>query len=155
MASVPLHRVRSGAVIFGVCTGLGRYLDVDPVLIRVGFVLLALASGLGVLAYLVLAIAMPSEATVGESSSQVVRDNLREMGGLARAAGQEMVGRLMGEDGAGRRRRALGVALAAVGGLLLLVNVGLLTWVHWRVWWPLLLVLLGVMLAGHRGEGRC
>ena len=151
MAPVPLHRIRSGAVLLGVCTGLGRYFDVDPVLIRVVFLLLTLASGLGVLIYLMLALVMPAEASVGESTAQVVRDNLREMGKVARAAGREMATALRQAGAAGRRRKALGVGLALVGAALLLVNAGVLTWIQWRLLWPLVLVLVGVALAADRG----
>lgn len=47
-------------MIFGVCGALGEYFNIDPVLIRIGFVLAALALGTGVLAYLILAILIPS-----------------------------------------------------------------------------------------------
>ncbi len=49
-----LYRSRTDRVIFGVAGGLGRHFDVDPVLIRVGFVAFAFASGVGILAYIIL-----------------------------------------------------------------------------------------------------
>ena len=45
--------------LFGVCSGLGEYLDVDPTIIRVAFVLAVLCLGTGLLVYIVLAIVMP------------------------------------------------------------------------------------------------
>ena len=45
--------------IAGVCGGLGEHFDIDPTLVRVGFVLLAIFGGGGVLAYIILAIIMP------------------------------------------------------------------------------------------------
>ena len=39
--------------IFGVCGGLGEYFNMDPMLFRLGFVILVLAFGTGVLAYIV------------------------------------------------------------------------------------------------------
>lgn len=56
-----LYRVREGQMVAGVCTGLGKYLDVDPTIIRVLFALLAVFGGGGVLVYLVLMIVMPEE----------------------------------------------------------------------------------------------
>ncbi len=50
----------------GVCTGLGRYTGIDPVVFRVGFAILVLAHGQGVLLYIAAALLMP--ATPGESS---------------------------------------------------------------------------------------
>ncbi|GAB3885748.1 hypothetical protein GCM10027612_21670 [Microbispora bryophytorum subsp. camponoti] len=46
-----LSRSRDGRMITGVCAGLGRFTGMDPVLFRVGFAVLVLASGIGVLLY--------------------------------------------------------------------------------------------------------
>lgn len=54
-------RRSSDRVIAGVCGGLGRYLGVDPVLLRIAFVLLALAGGGGVVLYVVAWILIPEE----------------------------------------------------------------------------------------------
>jgi len=53
-------------MIAGVCGGIAEYLNVDPTLIRLGFVLLTFASGTGILLYLVMAIIVP-RAPVGVS----------------------------------------------------------------------------------------
>lgn len=45
--------------IFGVCSGIAHYFDVDPTIIRVAFVLFALFAGAGILTYLILALLMP------------------------------------------------------------------------------------------------
>ena len=47
-----LHLSSADRKIAGVCGGLGEWLDIDPVFIRVAFVLLALAGGFGVLLYI-------------------------------------------------------------------------------------------------------
>lgn len=49
-----LYRSNSEKVLAGVCGGLGEYFSVDPVWFRIGFVVLALGGGSGVLIYLVL-----------------------------------------------------------------------------------------------------
>jgi phage shock protein C len=56
-----LRRSRSGRVVAGVCGGLGRYLGVDPLLLRIAFIVLALANGLGVIAYVICWVAIPEE----------------------------------------------------------------------------------------------
>jgi phage shock protein C len=56
-----LRRSRHDRVFFGVAGGLGNYLNIDPVLVRLLFVLLTLSGGHGLLIYLVLAILMPEE----------------------------------------------------------------------------------------------
>ena len=56
-----VRRSRSERVIAGVCGGLGRHLGIDPVLLRAAFVILALANGLGVIAYVICWVAIPEE----------------------------------------------------------------------------------------------
>jgi len=45
--------------LFGVCSGLADYFNVDPTLIRVLFVFAFIAFGSGLLLYLILAIVLP------------------------------------------------------------------------------------------------
>ncbi len=56
-----VRRSRGERVIAGVCGGIGRYLGIDPVLLRVACIILALANGLGVIAYVVAWVAIPEE----------------------------------------------------------------------------------------------
>ncbi len=57
----PLRRSRDDRVIAGVAGGLGRYLGVDPVIIRIALVVLAISGGSGVLLYIIGVIAIPEE----------------------------------------------------------------------------------------------
>lgn len=45
--------------LLGVCAGLGEYFDLDPTVVRIGFVLMFFFAGGGILAYLILALIMP------------------------------------------------------------------------------------------------
>jgi phage shock protein C len=56
-------RSRSDRKLFGVCGGIATYLDVDPTLVRVGFVLGTVLFGPLLLIYLGLAFAIPKEPT--------------------------------------------------------------------------------------------
>ncbi|MCA9883256.1 MAG: PspC domain-containing protein [Anaerolineae bacterium] len=47
-------------MIAGVCGGVAEYFNVDPTLVRLLFVLFALAGGPGLLVYIVLALVMPN-----------------------------------------------------------------------------------------------
>ncbi|MGA1977682.1 MAG: PspC domain-containing protein [Bacteroidales bacterium] len=55
-----MFRHREDSIIGGVCSGIGTYLDTDPVWIRIVFVIFAFFCGLGILLYLALWIAIPS-----------------------------------------------------------------------------------------------
>lgn len=56
-----LYRTRGDRVLAGVCGGLGDYFNIDPTIVRLLFILLALAGGPGIIVYLVLWLVMPEE----------------------------------------------------------------------------------------------
>jgi phage shock protein C len=56
-----LYRARDERMISGVAGGIAKYFSVDPTIIRLLFVVTALAGGPGLLAYIVLAIIIPEE----------------------------------------------------------------------------------------------
>jgi phage shock protein PspC (stress-responsive transcriptional regulator) len=55
----PLARSTSDSVIAGVAGGIGRHLNIDPLAVRITFVILSFAGGLGLLAYLACLVFMP------------------------------------------------------------------------------------------------
>lgn len=71
-----LYRDENNKVIGGVCGGLANYFGTDPVIIRVIFAVIALAFGTGLLAYIILWIAVPSSAsnTIGGVRKKLFRD---------------------------------------------------------------------------------
>jgi phage shock protein C len=70
----------SDHIIAGVCSGLGEYFHIDPTLVRVVFVILALAPpGVGIILYLVLWFLMEPTGA-GTPTSRTVGDRFRAMG---------------------------------------------------------------------------
>jgi phage shock protein C len=144
-----LTRDTKHAVLGGVAAGFGRYLDVDPVLVRLGFVLLAFVNGLGILLYLAAWLLMPRVDAVAPAGAPIPTaagtgfDTLREAGSQIAAEVRQ------GVPDPAAAQLAIGSLLVVVGSLLLLHNLG---WLHWPYWlrfetlWPLLLVALGVGL---------
>jgi phage shock protein PspC (stress-responsive transcriptional regulator) len=61
-----LFRSRNERVIAGVCGGLARYLNVDPVIVRVAAVALVFAGGAGLLLYAAAFLLVPNEGEGGE-----------------------------------------------------------------------------------------
>ena len=57
--SKQLYRSRTNRKIAGVCGGLGEYMNLDPTIIRLIWVLLILCAGTGLLAYLIAALIIP------------------------------------------------------------------------------------------------
>ncbi len=124
-----LRRSRTDRVIAGVCGGMGRHFGVDPVILRIAFVVLALVGGSGVLLYLLAWLLIPY-ADVDEEF------------GPAPA----------GDADEGRGAEIIGLALIALGAFFLLrqlVPEGLL---DGRYVWPVVLIVLGgaLLLRGTR-----
>lgn len=67
-----IYRSRNDKVIAGICGGLGKYLDIDPVIIRVLFIILLLTIGSGILIYLLAWILIPLEP---ENTELLLKDN--------------------------------------------------------------------------------
>jgi len=55
-----LYRSRE-KMVAGVCSGLADYLNIDPTIIRILFVVIAFAGGASLLAYLIMWIIVPEE----------------------------------------------------------------------------------------------
>ena len=56
-----LHRSSNHRMIAGVCGGIGEYFNIDPTLVRLAFVALAVFFGSGILTYLIASIVIPGE----------------------------------------------------------------------------------------------
>jgi signal transduction histidine kinase len=69
----PLRRDRDGAVVGGVCAGLGRRLGLDPIVLRVVFIAASAAGGIGILLYALLWAALPAEGTARTAGLRVPR----------------------------------------------------------------------------------
>lgn len=54
-----LYRTTNGKMIAGVCGGVGEYLNIDPTVIRLLWVLFAFFGGGGILAYIIAALIIP------------------------------------------------------------------------------------------------
>jgi phage shock protein PspC (stress-responsive transcriptional regulator) len=119
-----LERSRSDRMLAGVCGGLARYFELNPAFYRVGFVVLTLLGGAGVLIYLAAALVIPEEGRPDSVAAEVLRQ---------------------------RRDRPwplVGLALVAVAGAVLLSRATL--WPRGDAAWILLLLAGGVILWSQR-----
>ena len=70
MNNKKLYRSRKDRVLAGICGGIGEYLNIDPVLIRVIWLLAVLCSGIvpGVIAYIIFIFIIPEQPIVTPES---------------------------------------------------------------------------------------
>ena len=69
-----LQRSRSDRMVAGVAGGLARYFDIHPAVFRVGFVVLTLLGGAGILIYAVAALVMPDEGKKDSIATAALRN---------------------------------------------------------------------------------
>ncbi len=59
-----LFKDKQTAMISGVCSGIAQYFDLDPSLVRIGFVLIGFAWFTGFIAYIVAACILPDKSEI-------------------------------------------------------------------------------------------
>jgi phage shock protein C len=76
MKNKRLVRKNNDRMLFGVSAGLADYLGIDPVIIRLLFVLLTLVGAHGILIYLILLIVMPEEGVAAAKANPFDEDEI-------------------------------------------------------------------------------
>jgi phage shock protein PspC (stress-responsive transcriptional regulator) len=61
-----MYRDPDNRVIGGVCAGMGAYWNIDPVFVRIIFIALSIAGGIGVMVYLILYVVIPEAKTTAQ-----------------------------------------------------------------------------------------
>ena len=59
-----LYKSNTNRMIDGICGGIAEYFNIDPTLVRLGWILFCALGGSGVLAYLICAVIIPSKSQV-------------------------------------------------------------------------------------------
>lgn len=137
-----LMRSRTDKYISGVSGGIARYLAVDPVFVRLGFVALAF-SGIGFLIYPILWLIMPLEplqptATGPQSYARVAPQPIsQEVPSSAQTSEQDQA------QVQARRKRLLGIILVSIGSMIVvnMIDPGIMRWAA-----PLLFIAAGYLL---------
>ena len=68
-----LERSRSDRMLAGVSGGLARYFDMHPAFYRVGFVVLTLIGGAGIIIYLAAALIIPDEGREDSIAAEILK----------------------------------------------------------------------------------
>lgn len=135
MSDMRLTRSKNDKVIAGVCGGIAAYLQIDSTLVRLAFVILLIASGIGFPIYLILWVVMPAEDSLSRTDAEVIQKNLGEMGDSV-YSGVSRIG----------RPGTVGILLVLLGTYFLLGELGWINWISGAVFWPMVLIGFGVYL---------
>jgi phage shock protein PspC (stress-responsive transcriptional regulator) len=121
----PLRRSRSGAVLGGVCAGLAPRMGVDPLVLRVGFLVASVAGGIGIGLYAICWALIPAGAEERSSAGRLGRRESWQVAG--------------------------GIGLLVLSVLLLFREWGI--WVGDAIAWPLVLASGGGALIWRQSQG--
>ncbi len=148
-----LYRSKSDRMIWGVCGGLARYFDVDPTLIRIIAVLSIFISGAGIIAYIILAIVVPSESSKAAEPKDAIKENVEELKKTASELGREIQSTFTSKDESEettgvryRRRNLLGIIIIIIGVILMLSSFNLFWWFRWSYLWPIIIIAIGLLI---------
>ncbi len=144
MENVKLYRSVSDRMVGGVCGGLGTFLNIDSVFIRLLFILLLFGSDFGFILYLVLWIVIPEEGKAYGFKDESVSEKVKSMGNDI----QQAVTQPHPQAGL-----ILGVGLIGVGGFMFLerMDFSWMQWVDLDFIWPILLIVGGVVMLFRKG----
>jgi phage shock protein C len=130
-----LYRLSSSKVIAGVCAGLAKHFKMDPTIVRLIFVFLAVFALGGVIAYIVLWIVLPEASVYGEVS---VSENAK-----TDAITTE-------KDAKGKGQLVIGLTLISIGALLLIT--AFIPRFNVLDLWPVVLIVVGILLLQQSGK---
>ena len=84
-----LYKSRDDRVIEGICGGIGEYLDVDPTLVRIVWLLFTFAGGAGLIVYIIASVVVP-ERPLGEMYCASCGEETEPGAGYCRKCGSEL-----------------------------------------------------------------
>lgn len=146
-----LKRSISERVIAGVCGGIAAYLKIDPVVVRLVFVLLVLLGGGGLLAYIILWIVLPEDKPWLAASGQQQNQSNATAEETAGTADDPVIIETKFDwntDKTGKKRSKgqLITGLILIGLGILFLSAALLPDFSVGDFWPVLIIILGIII---------
>lgn len=138
-----LYKSSDDSIIAGVAGGIGEYFSIDPLFVRLVFVLLALMHGLGVLLYIIFFIIVPKEGHEHTTS-----DKIKEIADDAGEKAKKVTEKIEknGKDWTHNRTKIIGLVILLVGVFALLNEVISISWFKWDIFWRVSLIVVGFYL---------
>ena len=145
MDNVRLYRSVDDRMIGGVCGGLGSFLGIDPIFIRLLFILLLFGSDFGFILYLLLWVLIPEEGKAYGFKDESLGERVKSMGSDI----QQAVTQPHPQSGI-----ILGIGLIVIGGFLFMdqMNFPWMRWFDFDILWPILLIVGGFVLLFRRRQ---
>ena len=141
-----LYRSTHNRVIAGVAGGLGEFLNLDPTLIRLGFILLTVFGGSGFLIYILMWLLIPATGSDIHLTKEHIEQNAQEI----KSQAQKVIGSVQDQTSATNSAKTVALFFIFLGILFLLNNFHLVRWLSMEKLWPLILIGFGILLLRRR-----
>lgn len=140
-----LYRSRTDRYIAGVCGGIGQYFNIDPIIVRIIFIVATFAHGAGLVAYLILAVVVPLESGAGTMSEG--EQQMENLFTKAHERTEHIVEDIKHEKNPPESRRNIfGIIIIIVGVLILFNQFMPYGWFSWEYFWGGAIILLGLYI---------
>ncbi|MBN1368014.1 MAG: PspC domain-containing protein [Dehalococcoidales bacterium] len=156
-----LYRSNSNRMIAGVCGGLAEYFVIDPTIVRI-IAVLCLFIGIfpAFIAYIVLAIVVPSQDSTAKQPEETVKENVQEMKHTAAEIGKEFQSNFSKDASQEIKPTAstkhsvsiVGIILIIIGAVLLITT--LVDFWRWWIIGPVILIIIGLLLIFTRRKSQ-
>lgn len=139
-----LYRSTTDIVIAGVAAGIADFFEIDPLIVRILFILLFVFGGSGLVVYLILWIIVPKKGDKSKNTEEIVKKNAAEL----KAKAQKLVEEIKTTSGNHHKsdrknKKWFGIMVLALGAMLILRNMGVF---YMRDFWPIALIIFGLVI---------
>ena len=139
-----LQRSQQDKMIAGVCSGLSDYFDLDITWVRIAFVVAVILGASGLLAYLVLWIAVPRKPYLPDYGQFTANYKVNDLANTSNSMPGMSYSKPKKKD-TGNRRLIVGVIFIVFGTFFLLNEFNLIPdWIEFHNLWPLILIGIGI-----------
>ena len=140
-----LYRSVTDKIIGGVCGGIAEYFSLDPVIIRLAFVLAVIFGGGGILTYIILWIIIPQKPYIITPFNQENKTdaNLVDDEGEKKIS-NDLQSNMLYKNLNNNKTVFAGVLLVVLGMIILISN--FVPGFYFRDYWPVILIILGLAI---------
>jgi len=133
-------RNENDKILGGVASGIARYINVDPLIIRLAFVALIFGEGLGIIVYLVLWILIPSEKSTQVESKKIISENAKDIENQA----EQITNNVQKGANKNTAKIIIGSILILIGLFIQLNILGFSINFSWA--WPIIIIAIGLII---------
>jgi len=142
--SKKLYRSTTNYVLAGVCGGIAEYFNVDPIIIRLIFILFALANGSGIIIYIIMAIIIPKNK--GEFKDKNRKQNAKMFANDLKTGAKSMAHEIKKSGLFKSDRDLIALIIILFGLAAFFEQIFPNHMFKLEIFWPILIVLIGFYL---------